>query len=764
MNDHNKSEQQLLQELVTLRRRIAKLETERLPLRQETPKIDHLEQLRAIFYLGDMISRAKSATAIYENAINAVRITLQADAVAISLFTEGRAYLGAYRGLSDNFTQKVVVCLPWSSTEKYPTPLFVPNIKRAPIAPQLRDIIIEEQLEAIGFVPLIYQERLIGHLIFAYHQKHQFYEEELWLTQTIAGHIALAIERQGAEAALTQSKRLYEQTQQELAERKVAEEQAFALNGQLLTLLYAGATIASSLDLQFVLNTFAKEIVDLLEAQGCVISRWDQATNEVTVIARYSPQDWWPERALGTVYSLTNLPLSEWVLQKRRAELLTQHQADLTLPDRAYLQENKIKTLLILPMEVQGRAVGLVEVMDGHSERAFTTGEIAFTQLLANQAATGIENARLYAQAQQEIADRKRAELALRRITTRNQAILDAIPDALFFLSRSGEILNYKVSKRDDLLLGLTEEALLGQKLGDALQMSPAMIEALLQCIGQALDTRTVQIFEYQQPLLLNNIEVFEARLVPSAKNEILAIIRNITERKQTERQIIHTERLAALGRLAAALAHEINNPLQAMQSNLDLMLKYPLKPGESEQYLRIIHRQIERVTEISRYILNYARPQLSPSQPISVVEQIEQVLVLARKQLEEKDIQVSIDSQPNLPYILAAPQQLTQIFLNLVINAIEAIQAEQGRLNITVYRDGSEIATSFTSNGPAIPAEILPHIFEPFFTTKPEGNGLGLWVSHSLVQQYSGSLTVENLTKEQGVVFTVRLPFSSTL
>ena len=139
------------------------------------------------------------------------------------------------------------------------------------------------------------------------------------------------------------------------------------------------------------------------------------------------------------------------------------------------------------------------------------------------------------------------------------------------------------------------------------------------------------------------------------------------------------------------------------------------------------------------------------------MAELLEEVLILAGKQLQQQSIQIVTDWR-DVPRVLAAPGQLTQVFLNLVINAIEVVPAN-GQLHIAVYPEGDEVAISFTNSGPIIPPEILPHIFEPFFTTRSEGSGLGLWISHSLVQQHGGSLIAENLGSDQGVIFTINLP-----
>jgi signal transduction histidine kinase len=175
------------------------------------------------------------------------------------------------------------------------------------------------------------------------------------------------------------------------------------------------------------------------------------------------------------------------------------------------------------------------------------------------------------------------------------------------------------------------------------------------------------------------------------------------------------------------------------------------------------MRQEITRLYDITRRILNFARPHPASRQRVLITEIIEEVLMLAGKQLQRDRIEV-INDWRDVPPVLGSPDQLIQVFLNLVINAIEIVPPD-GQLHIAIYPEGEhQVAISFTNNGPTIPPEVLPHIFEPFYTTKSEGSGLGLWVSHSLIQQHGGSLIAENLGSDQGVVFTINLPAAPTL
>jgi two-component system NtrC family sensor kinase len=219
---------------------------------------------------------------------------------------------------------------------------------------------------------------------------------------------------------------------------------------------------------------------------------------------------------------------------------------------------------------------------------------------------------------------------------------------------------------------------------------------------------------------------------------------------------------LAAIGRVAASLAHEINNPLQALRSHLELIRSYPLSDEEREQSFRILEGEVERLDETTRRVLGFARPTSEILQPVSIQGILDQALALSRNYFRTQGVEILTEIPNDLPPVLVSAGQLIQVFLNIILNAAHAMQG-RGRLEIRVRSLGNRVEITFTNSGPPIPSEYLPRIFDPFFTTRKEGTGLGLSVSYSILQRHHGTIRVENLPRRKGVMFTILIPFANS-
>jgi signal transduction histidine kinase len=267
---------------------------------------------------------------------------------------------------------------------------------------------------------------------------------------------------------------------------------------------------------------------------------------------------------------------------------------------------------------------------------------------------------------------------------------------------------------------------------------------------------RLAEVFADQAALFLDNVRLMEALRAAAAVLEE-RVQERTRQLKEKQAQVIEAEKRAAAGRLAAAVAHEVNNPLQAIALHLQLLETEPLS-ADGRHLLAVVQTEFDRIGTIIGRLLDFQRPWPHLRQPVSVAPLLEAVCALTRQQMSQAGIALHTSLPPTLPPVMAAGDQLKQLFLNLILNAIEAMPTG-GRLHITAWQEDAErVCLRFRDSGSGIAPEVASQLFEPFVTTKPRGSGLGLTVSRDIVQAHGGTLTVVS-QPGQGTEFTVRLP-----
>jgi signal transduction histidine kinase len=348
---------------------------------------------------------------------------------------------------------------------------------------------------------------------------------------------------------------------------------------------------------------------------------------------------------------------------------------------------------------------------------------------------------------------------------TRYRSILSAAPFLIGLLDSDGTVLEVNPKAIRELRRqGISVRKVIGMNL----LKYPGTPEELRSLIVESL--RTTEAVNREKISLslprgteMFRVHAFSLRGRTASAPELLVIGEMITDYQQVMDDAERTERLAAIGRVAASLAHEINNPLQALRSHLELIRSYPLSDEEREQSFGILEREVERLDETTRRVLGFARPAPDILQPASLTGILEQALALSRNYLRNQRVEILTDFPPDLPPVQAAAGQLIQVFLNIILNAVHAMKGK-GHLEIRIRPLGDRVEISFTNDGPPIPPEYLPRIFDPFFTTRPEGTGLGLSISHAILQRHHGAIQVANLPHRKGVMFTIDLPFAPLL
>ncbi len=361
-----------------------------------------------------------------------------------------------------------------------------------------------------------------------------------------------------------------------------------------------------------------------------------------------------------------------------------------------------------------------------------------------------------------DVTARKGAEEALRRSEAASRGLLAALPDEVFRLNREGIILG-----GDGAEEGTRAAATVG---GSIEQLFPPPVAGELRaCMEHVLRTGETDVYEYR---VVNDevVHEFEVRLAPGGNNEIVAIVRNITEKKQLEEQLRQSQKLEAIGRLAGGLAHDFNNLLTVVQGNAQLLREDPASDSASE-YLMQIESAAQRGASLVQQLLAFGRRQVLQPTILNLNTVVERTRSMLVRLLGEQ-IVVHVDLDPSLGLVKADPGQIEQILMNLAVNARDAMQAAGSEVRIATRNavlashgstDGAEddvVLLSFSDDGAGMDETTRKHLFEPFFTTKSfaQASGLGLATVYGIVRQSGGSISVAS-APGRGTTFEIALP-----
>ncbi len=248
---------------------------------------------------------------------------------------------------------------------------------------------------------------------------------------------------------------------------------------------------------------------------------------------------------------------------------------------------------------------------------------------------------------------------------------------------------------------------------------------------------------------------------------KLRGIVQDITERKQAEEklkiyqeQLLHAEKLSSIGKLSASIAHEINNPLFGIRNVLErTKMCVPLKEAD-ERFIDMAISETDRIAKLTRRLNNFFSPTRENKEPVQINHVLEEIVLLAQKELADRNIHLKTHYSDVLPEVSAFPDQIRQVALNLFQNAMDAIPETGGEISLSTHHQNSHLYFTVQDNGIGMTEKIRKNIFEPFFTTKSkaEGTGLGLWVTHGIVQTHGGIIEVDSQCGK-GTSFTVSLP-----
>jgi PAS domain S-box-containing protein len=360
-----------------------------------------------------------------------------------------------------------------------------------------------------------------------------------------------------------------------------------------------------------------------------------------------------------------------------------------------------------------------------------------------------------------DVTEKRAMEWQLRRQEEFRRHLLESFPDLILVLDLQEQYTFVSPRIRD--LLGYGPEQLMGKKIEESEDSSPELVKLyrtvasgenpLASCEygAQHKDGSWRTMLGMASPLL-------DAEGKPAG---VIISVRDITVEKKLEQQIIQSERLAAMGQMIGGFAHELNNPLTSILGMAELLQESEISESARKQ-IGILHQQARRAAEIVQNLQYFARPPAPGRSQVNLSELIQRTVHLQTYPLRKSNITVDFLPEPTMPAIIADPNQLMQVFLNLLLNAEQAIREnrEKGTIRVRVGRNPDSVWVVFQDDGPGIAPENLPHIFDPFFTTKRpgRGTGLGLSICKTVLREHAGNIEAAN-APGGGAIFTITLP-----
>ncbi len=365
-----------------------------------------------------------------------------------------------------------------------------------------------------------------------------------------------------------------------------------------------------------------------------------------------------------------------------------------------------------------------------------------------------------------DVTERRKLERQLLQQEEFRRCLLESFPDLILVVDLQERYTFVSARVRD--LLGYESEDLLDRGISETEDHSPELAELYHDVVSS---DRTFGAAEFSarhrngswRTMRASASKLFDADAKLAG---VIISVRDITTERKLEQQIVQSERLAAMGAMIGGVAHELNNPLTSILGVSELLQDSQTTDAARKQ-IGILQQQARRAAEIVHNLTYFATPPTPGKTPVNIADIVERTLNLHSYSLRKNSITVDFLREPNQPMVKADPHQLMQVFLNLILNAEQAIREirDRGTLRIRLGNSDNAVWASFQDDGPGIPPEVLTSIFDPFYTTKRpgRGTGLGLSICKSVMKEHNGSVEAAN-APGGGAVFTVTMrPFSAS-
>ena len=362
-----------------------------------------------------------------------------------------------------------------------------------------------------------------------------------------------------------------------------------------------------------------------------------------------------------------------------------------------------------------------------------------------------------------DVTEQKSRESALHRYEQYFENILNDAADAIILLNENDRITLW--NKAAETLFGYKEDQVFGKTLARITPDHPRAQEEIAKMDQTVRDKNVIRA--HRTNLITRDgrsvlVEMTRTALRNQRGDFIgsSVILRDITQQEQLRQQVFQSEKLSAVGTLAAGIAHEVGSPLTSI-SSLAQILQMKTDDQEFKEKLNLIQQSIDRISRTVRTLVDFSRPVAEKVENIYLNNVVEHVIRIIKydKRLKHQNIETKLE--PGIGMVRASFDQILQVFINICLNAADAMEGQKdGILEVKTWSNDKRVHASISDNGVGISSENLDHIFEPFFTTKKngKGTGLGLWVSYNIIQSFSGTITADS-AEGKGTTFAISLP-----
>jgi two-component system NtrC family sensor kinase len=528
-------------------------------------------------------------------------------------------------------------------------------------------------------------------------------------------------------ARLRDARRRQEDTARQL-DRRISE---------LFSLQELSYVLSESIQLERVAEQVARYAARFLRAEGALLALVEDPEGRRLRVAAASGT---LAPLQGRLFEGSEAALVRSALARERIEV-AQRTTGVTL-----LAGTDVRSAAVAPLRAQGLPLGALAVTD-RRDGQFTTEDLWLLSTVATQTSVVVANSRLF-------------EL-VRRSTEEWETAFDALSEGLAVVSSGGTIL--RANRALGTLAGRSPRDLVGTSFADAVAGGAPAARELTATARSDDRPAPVEIRVDRDRRVLR---LTGAPLIGPAEGAVVVLVEDVTGQRAMQAQLIHSEKMAAIGQLVSGVAHELNNPLTSIAGLAELLVQPGMlpDPAPAREHLRVIHVQAERAGRIVRNLLTFARKGGQDRTPVDLNDVVSRTALLIAYDLQQRQIDLVRELSPEPVFVLGDRQELQQVLLNLVMNAAQAMTdmgpAAPRRLELSTARRGADALLRVTDSGPGVPPGQVAQLFTPFFTTKGpgQGTGLGLSLSYGIVEAHGGRITYAP-AKGGGAEFTVHLP-----